>query len=83
MRAFTQVHRDWLTVVHLPAYAPDLNPVESMWSNLKRGLGNLSASTVDELAAAVKTRLKRMQYRPELTDGFLAQTGLSLEAEPP
>ena len=83
MRAFTQTHRDWLTVVHLPAYAPDLNPVESMWANLKRSLGNLSARNVDELAATVKNRLKRMQYRPELIDGFLAQTGLSLEAEPP
>ena len=83
MRAFIHAHRDWLTVVRLPAYAPDLNPVESMWSNLKRGLGNLSARTVDELAATVKTRLKRMQYRPELIDGFLAQTGLSPEAEPP
>jgi hypothetical protein len=83
MRAFIQAHDDWLTVVRLPAYAPDLNPVESMWANLKRSLGNLSARNVDELAATVKNRLKRMQYRPELIDGFLAQTGLSLEAEPP
>jgi hypothetical protein len=26
----------------------------------------------------VKTRLKRMQYRPELLVGFLASTGLDL-----
>jgi hypothetical protein len=26
----------------------------------------------------VKTRLKRMQYRPGLIDGFLAKTGLDL-----
>jgi hypothetical protein len=26
MRAFTDARRDWLTVVRLPAYAPDLNP---------------------------------------------------------
>ena len=30
MRAFTSAHPDWLTVIRLPAYAPDLNPVE-MW----------------------------------------------------
>jgi hypothetical protein len=83
MHTFAQAHDDWLTVVQLPAYAPDLNPVESMWANLKGSLGNLSVRTVDELAATVKNRLKRMQYRPELIDGFLAQTGLSLEAEPP
>ncbi len=83
MRAFIQAHDDWLTVMQLPTYAPDLNPVESMWANLKGSLGNLSARTVDELAATIKNRLKRMQYRPELIDEFLAQTGLSLEAEPP
>jgi hypothetical protein len=27
--------------------------------------------------------LKRMQYRPALIDGSLAQTGLALEPEPP
>jgi hypothetical protein len=28
MSTFTQAHRDWLTVARLPAYAPELNPVE-------------------------------------------------------
>ena len=28
MRAFTSAHPDWLTVIQLPAYAPELNPVE-------------------------------------------------------
>ena len=36
-----------------------------------------------QLAAIIKNRLKRIQYRPALIDGFLAQTGLSLEPEPP
>jgi len=31
----------------------------------------------------VKNRLKRIQYRPQLIDGFLTQTGLSLEDKPP
>jgi transposase len=26
--------RDWLHVIRLPAYAPDLNPVEAVWSHL-------------------------------------------------
>jgi hypothetical protein len=26
MRTFINAHDDWLTVVRLPAYAPDLNP---------------------------------------------------------
>ncbi len=84
MRAFVQAHRDWLTVARLPAYAPELNPVESAWSNMKNSLGNLgSCSTVRQLAAIMKNRLKRMQYRPALIDGFLDQTGLSTQPEPP
>ena len=36
MRTFTGAHPDWLTVVQLPAYAPDLNPVEGAWANIRR-----------------------------------------------
>lgn len=71
--------RDWLRVIRLPAYAPDLNPVEHVWSHIKRGLGNLLVWGVDELVAVVKNRLKRVQYRPGLLDAFLAHTRLSLE----
>jgi transposase len=83
MRAFTDAHRDWLTVERLPAYAPDLNPAEGVWANMKNGLGNLAARDVDQLAAVVRNRLKRIQYRPALIGGFLAQTGLALEPQPP
>ena len=70
--------RSWLTVFQLPAYAPELNPVEGVWSSLKRSLANLTKQGLDQLAALVKTRLKRMQYRPGLIDGFLAKAGLDL-----
>ena len=39
---------------------------------MKNSLGNLAARDVDQLAAIVKNRLKRIQYRPALIDGFLA-----------
>jgi hypothetical protein len=54
-----------------------------VWANLKNGLGNLGAHGVDHLAQIVRSRLKRAQYRPDLIDGFLAQTRLSLGPEPP
>jgi transposase len=71
--------RPWLTVYQLPPYASELNPVEAVWSNLKRSLANLTKQNIDQLTALVKTRLRRMQYRPGLLDGFLAKTGLDLD----
>jgi DDE superfamily endonuclease len=71
--------RDWLHVIRLPAYAPDLNPAEGVWSHLKRTLGNLAVHGIDHLQAIIKNRLKRIQYRTDLVDGFFTHTGLTLE----
>ena len=70
--------RGWLTVYQLPPYAHELNPVELVWSHLKRSLANLAKRNLVQLTALVRTRLKRMQYRPGLLDGFLASTRLDL-----
>ncbi len=70
--------REWLTVYQLPSYAHELNPVELVWSHLKRSLANMAKRNLSQLTALVKTRLRRMQYRPGLLDGFLASTGLDL-----
>jgi transposase len=70
--------RSWLTVYRLPPYAPEFNPVEPVWSNLKRSLANLTKHNIDQLTALVKTRLRRMQYRSGLLEGFVAKTGLDL-----
>jgi hypothetical protein len=70
--------RPWLTVYRLPPYAHEFNPVEPVWAHLKRSLANLTKHNITELTALVKTRLRRMQYRPSLLEGFLASTGLDL-----
>ena len=70
--------REWLTVYQLPPYAHELNPVELVWSHLKRSLANMAKRNLTQLTALVKTRLRRMQYRPGLLDGFLASTRLDL-----
>ncbi len=83
MRRFVSSHPDWLTEVRLPSCAPELNPAEGAWPDMKNGLGNLAARDVDQLAAIIRNRLKRIQYRPALIEAFLAQTGLTLEPQPP
>ncbi|MFE7268331.1 transposase [Streptomyces sp. NPDC057592] len=69
--------RIWLTVYQLPPYAPELNPVEGVWSLLKRSLANLTKQNIDQLTVTAKARLKRMQYRPGLIDGLVTKTGLT------
>src|SRR5215813_5178408 len=64
--------------VSTPGLRARAQPSEAVWSNLKRSLANLTKQGLDQLTALIKTRLKRMQYRPGLIDGFIAKTGLDL-----
>jgi putative transposase len=83
MRAFTEARTEWLTVIHLPGYAPDLNAVEGAWASMKSGLGNHAATTLGELEAMVRSRLRQIQRQPDLINAFLGQTGLHLDSQPP
>jgi transposase len=76
---FAAENTTWLRVYQLPAYAPDLNPVESIWSPLKRSMANFAAADLDGLVRIVKRKLKKIQYRPHLIDGCLTATGLNIE----
>ncbi|MFF3554211.1 transposase [Streptomyces tsukubensis] len=47
--------QDWLTLERLPAYAPELNPVELLWSSLKkRELANLAGDHLADVADATE-----------------------------
>jgi hypothetical protein len=76
---FAEENRAWLRVYQLPAYSPDLNPVEGLWSLLKRSIANFAAADVDGLVRIIKRKLKKIQYRPHLIDGCLTATGLTIE----
>lgn len=71
----------WPTVFCLPVCAPELNLAEGVWSHLKRSLSNLAPATLDQLGALIRSRLKRMQYRPALLNAFVTHTGLTLAEE--
>jgi len=76
---FAEENKAWLRLYRLPAYAPELNPVEGSWSLLKRSMANFAAADLDGLVRIVKRKLKKIQYRPYLIDGCLAGTGLTVE----
>ena len=84
MRAHLATQRDWLTVERLPAYAPELNPVEFLWANLKgKGaeLANFAGDTIAEVADQAQQGVQRVCDSDSLVVGFLAHTGLSLDEE--
>jgi hypothetical protein len=51
---------------------------EARIAAFRRSLANLAKRNLAQLTALVKTRLRRMQYRPGLLEGFLASTRLDL-----
>ncbi|GAA4958560.1 putative transposase [Nonomuraea thailandensis] len=69
--------RPWLTVFSLPTYAPELNPVGDRVVAPQTRAGQPGPCTLDDLAAVIRSRLKQMQYRPDLLNAFLAHTGLN------
>ncbi|WP_237535384.1 transposase [Streptomyces sp. SID3343] len=77
MRAFAE-RVDRLSLVFLPPYSPDPNPVEGGWAHLRNGrLANLGARTLDEPVTVARRGLRDIQHRPALLSGFLAATDLT------
>ena len=63
----------------LPPYAPELNPVENIWSYLKQNpLGNYAASDINELFRATKRATQRITERPDLLRSFIKGVPLFL-----
>lgn len=70
-------HRRWLTIVWLPAYAPELNPVEPFWNHLDTTvLANTPIEQMTRLRARVHQGRRAVEQRPSVTAGFLKYTGL-------
>jgi transposase len=62
-------------VLFLPAYSPDLNPIEKMWSKVKSLLRTAEARTPADLIAAIGQALARVTPQDAL--GWFASCGYS------
>jgi transposase len=79
MQAYLADQRAWLTVERLPAYAPELNPVEPVWGNVKtRELANHCAPDLEALGRPLRAGLGRVRRHPTLALSFLHHAGLAL-----
>jgi hypothetical protein len=80
MRLRMATQRSWLVVGRLPSYAPQLNPVEGLWSSLKAvELANLIGPTLAEVIDQAHKGVERVRQTPHLaySYSFLRRTGLS------
>jgi transposase len=74
--------KEWLAahpevqVEPLPAYAPELNPPEGVWNELKhKDLANISCLDLAGLRPHVRRGIRRLQRRPDLIRSFFSEAG--------
>lgn len=66
-----------IQTLRLPAYAPELNPVEYIWAHLKQHeLPNICAKDLWQLGEMARTKLKRMRRRKHLLVACWKQSSL-------
>jgi transposase len=76
MTRYLASQRPWLRVERLPAYAPELNPVELLWGNLKvRELANLCPADI----AGWSPRAIRLRPHPSGAHAFLRHAGIGFD----
>lgn len=78
MRRYVAQQRAWLTVERLPAYAPELNPIEQVWGNVKtRELANVCAPDLVTLRRPLRRGFARFRGQRELAFAFLRHAELA------
>ena len=62
---------------YLPAYAPELNPVEYLWGHWKQHeLPNVCPTDLWQLSEGARRTLRRLRRRPRLITAFWQQSSL-------
>jgi transposase len=61
------------TLVYLPPYSPDFNPIENMWSKVKASLRKAAARTFDAVVDAVGEAL--LAVTPDDCEGYFRHCG--------
>ena len=70
-RLYLEKQRSWLQVEWFPAYAPELNPVEGLWSCLDTtALAHFSPDNSGEVAQPVRKGRRRLRRNPDLPKAF-------------
>lgn len=70
VKAFLKERSGRIHLERLPAYSPQLNPVELVWSQLKRSLKNQVFTDLEGLAVAVLHQVKCLEKHPKSVQAF-------------
>jgi transposase len=63
----------------LPPYAPELNPAEGVWQNLKHvELANVYRDNLEDLRSELQLAIRRLRKRPQVIQSFFAGAELAL-----
>jgi transposase len=80
VRDFLQSLDGWIAWEYLPAYAPELNPVEYIWAYWKQHeLPNVCPKDYWQLGEAARRTLRRMRRRPRIIRAFWEQAQLRFD----
>ena len=71
-------HPGWFDFEWLPAYAPDLNPIEQLWNHTKYSeLANVIPDGLEDLYDLVEFTIDTNRHDPQLLRSFLNYTKLA------
>jgi transposase len=79
VRLMQAKHADWFEAAWLPAYAPELNPVEMVWNHTKYAdLANFIPEDVNDLQQSVAASIENTRTQTQLLRSFFQYARLEL-----
>ena len=76
---FERKHREWFLFEYLPAYSPELNPVEQCWNQMKNVImANFVPFCIEDLVAKTLEAAQVINNDPKLLAAFFHHAKLAL-----
>lgn len=60
-----------MTLVFLPPYSPDLNPIEAIWKSIRRKISQIFAKSEWAFKETIRTTFHRLAKKPSFAQGWL------------
>jgi transposase len=73
---YVRRRRTRLHAYRFPAYAPELNPAEQIWTSGKRYMSNGTPKDIDELGGNVRVAIRRVAQSQRLLRACVRRSGL-------